>query len=95
MTFTITREINGEETEIDLVMDFNVIRGCKGARDSIGNGINNGPLLSPDEPDEIEILSALDSNGEDWDLTDEEFKKFEAEAWEYLSDVPDRDDWNE
>ncbi len=88
--FTVTR---GEE-EIDLFVEGNFVKGCKGARDG-----RWGPPIEPDEPPFFEVDSVTDSEGKEFDLTKEEFeeaseygmRKYQEMICDQYEDCSDRD----
>ena len=73
-SFTITREIEVE-------VSYDAWPACRGARDSLGGKAGAGPPLEPDEEAIVEITGAKDSDGQEWDLTEEE----ETEIQEAIS----------
>jgi len=75
--------IDRDDKEIKLEIIYNVYRGCRGARDSLGGKRGAGPALEPDEPPSIEIESATDTEtGCDIELTKTEENKIENELWD-------------
>ena len=95
MKYTLTRQIETQEFDIDVEIDYTFHAEHKGARDSIGGVRNAGPPLEPDEPAYIEITSAKDASGVEWELTDQEQKDIEDEISEKLSEEPEPEflDW--
>ena len=74
--------------EIELDVEYKFHKGGPGARDSLGGKANAGPPLEPDDPGEMEILS-IKYAGNDFDLSDEQREKIEAECWEDMEDRRD------
>jgi hypothetical protein len=80
-TFTsyICRGPEGE-TEIEVEVEYRVMRAYKGARDSLGGVPNAGPPLEPDEEGGIELENVTDAAGVEYELTDLEYERFREEA---------------
>jgi hypothetical protein len=95
MRYTLTREIESLEFDIDVEVSYVYHRAYKGARDSIGGVRNAGPPLEPDEPAYIEITSVKGINdGQEYELTPDEQSDIEAEISELMSSPPE-DDWRD
>lgn len=73
-----------EDVEVEAVARFEYHRAYLGRRDSLGGVRGAGPPLEPDEPEELEFISAT-ANGEDCDLTDEEIDRAREKAWNQLN----------
>lgn len=59
MTLVTTIEWNADTgDERELTVEFNYHRGRRGARDSLGGVARAGPPLEPDDPPELEVVSA-------------------------------------
>ena len=84
---TLERDYYKHTVEIDVIIEYNVTPGCKGARDSLCGKRNAGPPLEPDEPPELEILRTYDKRtGHDVELTQEEEERAIIEIWEDVAD---------
>lgn len=87
--FTIHRDGKSRDgEEIELTLEWEFIPESRGHRDRYG---------APEEPDEpayLELQSAKDSNGMEWELTDAEMKEAESQADEAYagSRVPEPDE---
>lgn len=76
---TVTRDVN-----IDV--EFNVIPGSKGARDSLGGVANAGPALEPDTEAEVEITKVTNPQGLVIELDEIEQAEISQEILESLGD---------
>ena len=94
MKHTLYREIEAVDFDVEVEVEYIAHPAYKGRCDSIGNGFDNGPKLEPDEPAYIEITSAKDASGVEWELTSEEQENIEILIAEELSFRPD-DDWRD
>jgi len=72
MSFTAYDE---EGDEVPVTIEYTYYGGCKGATE-------NGIPIEPDDPEEVEIVSVKDENGDDFELSDEETERFYEEAFE-------------
>ena len=87
-TFTTTlerdRRVREDDVtdEISVEVTYDYSRGCRGARDSLGGVRGAGPPLEPDEPPSVEIISVMDADGNDYDLTNNERERIEEECFQ-------------
>lgn len=78
--FAFTIERNEEQIELLIVGEYSP--ASKGATDG-----KYGPPIEPDEPDFIEIDSATDEDGNEIELTEEEYEKAVEEGLEKLAEM--------
>ena len=57
-------EIEWQEETIEFTVEFSYYAGCRGARDSLGGKAGMGPLITPDEGPEIDIIKVWGRDGE-------------------------------
>jgi len=70
-------DANGDETELNISVEYSYSPGCKGSRDRYGR------LEEPDDPEELEINSVVDVDTmEEMELTEDEMESVESDAWE-------------
>lgn len=81
MTHQTTIELNGEK--VPITVEYRVIPGCRGTRDSLGGIRGAGPALEPDEPDEIEIESVEGPSGI-IELTEDQIEEVTKEILEWI-----------
>lgn len=80
---SIERECGENYKEFDLEITYNYIKGGRGQRDSYGVPIE------PDDPGEIEIIKAIDTETKkSFDLTSSEEEHIIETLW---NDLPDPD----
>ncbi len=83
--FNITR---GDEA-IAVSVEWKYYPPHRGMRDSLCGKAGAGPQLEPDDPPELEFLRAFDAKGEEIELTRNEIKEAEDEAWDRMDMVRD------
>ena len=71
-----TIERNGKEFDVDATVEL-----CEGAA---------GTWEDPPEPGYAWVIACLDSNGGEWDLTEDEEKTIEELAWEQFEQEIER-----
>ena len=75
--------------EIEVKVTYSYSRGCKGARDSLCGVRGAGPALEPDEPASVEIVSVLDKDGNEYELTPREQERIREACMEHQADLRD------
>lgn len=101
---TLTRERDGQEVEVPVLVFYNATRPHRGARDSISCGGRTwrscGPPLEPDEPATVEIEAVFEvlpdgSTGPELEVSNSELDSLEQEIRQDLvdsaMDYPDKD----
>lgn len=84
---TITVDVDGAETEIEVTCEFDYTAAERGSRER-GTGLQ----MEPDYPAEATLLSAKDEDGKDWydQLSKPEIERLEIDAVED-AETPDDD----
>jgi len=78
--------IERDGAELEVRVTFEHHRAHKGQRDSIAGVANAGPLIEPDEPEELEFINAELPNGVPVELTDDEIYSAMENAMQQLSE---------
>ena len=80
-TATITVEVDGVETEVDVTCEFDYTSPERGSW-------SGGQQMEPDYPASADLLSAKDADGRDWyaQLGPKEIERLEIEALEKADD---------
>ncbi len=87
MSTVTTTFLYGEDTELTVIWTH--YPAYCGQRDSLGGVRGAGPPLEPDDPEELEFIQALDSQGKEVDLPTHEIKRAKEMAWEQLANQCD------
>jgi len=83
----IEMTIERDDVEIEISVELDYQRACRGARGSFGEP------LEPDEPENFEITSATDEDGKEVELTESEQQRAIEQAINDLNSAAE--DYNE
>jgi hypothetical protein len=76
--YTMTVE-NAEGEEVEVTIEYSYYAGCPGMKEA-GTGL----ALEPDDPEEVEIEGVKDSEGIDYELTEEDTEVFYEKIFEHI-----------
>lgn len=72
--------------DFPVTVEFTVIPGRRGLRDSLGGVRGAGPPLEPDEPPSVEIESVVDGAGNEVEMTEKDEDRIINECCESAAD---------
>lgn len=78
----ILRDIDGEEHEIDVEIEFDYTPAERGSREF-------GLQMEPDLPEDVDIVSVKDEKGTEYSLTKDETETFALKCLEHVHDLGD------
>jgi hypothetical protein len=79
---------DADDKEHAIRVEFTLLPGCRGARDSLCGVRGAGPPLEPDEDPEIEITSiTLAATGEEIEPSDKDTNRIIDECWDYVAEM--------